>query len=140
MKKLIALCMFAIMMVSCESPLIVPPDEPILFTDITYSVEKTGTVEFADIIYGDIKKSNPNDPNELVWEYVLNPGTVLPKSFTVNTCTGHGVKLSALSTGHSGSSVILKIFDDGELVRTAEYESNGFLWGGIIEYFIPGPQ
>jgi hypothetical protein len=49
------------------------------------------------------------------------------------------VKLSAIASGNNGSTLVLKIFDDGVLVADTIYSSNGFLWGGILEYNIPNP-
>jgi hypothetical protein len=49
------------------------------------------------------------------------------------------VKLSAIASGHNGSTLVLKIFDNGVLVADTIYSSNGFLWGGILEYNIPNP-
>lgn len=140
MKKIILLSIVIIGMIGCEKgDIIIPPDDPELFTEITYEVIGTGDVEFAEITYGDLKYSDPNNPNLLVWEYESNQGSVLPQSYLTNTCVGHPVKLSAVASGHSGSTLVLKIFDDDVLVADTIYSSNGFLWGGTLEYNIPNP-
>ena len=64
---------------------------------------------------------------------------VLPQLYLANTCVGDPVKLSAISSGHNVSTLVLKIFNDGVLVADTIYSSNGFLWGGILEYNIPNP-
>ena len=119
----------------CE-PLEDPPPVE-YFTDITYEVVGTGTVEFSEITYGDLKYANQNYPDSLIWLSTTVSGAVLPWTKTINTCVGHPVKLSAISTGNRGSSIILRIYDDEDLVAEKTYESNGFLWGGILEYSIP---
>ena len=140
MKRIILLSIVLIGMIGCEKgDIIVPPDDPELFTDITYEVVGSGDVEFAEITYGDLKYSDPDDPNLLVWESVSNPGSVLPQSYLTNTCVGHPVKLSAIATGHRGSTLVLKIYNDGVVVADTTFSSNGFLWGGVLEYDIPNP-
>jgi hypothetical protein len=49
------------------------------------------------------------------------------------------VKLSAIATGHNGSTLVLKIYNDGVVVAETTYSSNGVLWGGVLEYNIPNP-
>jgi hypothetical protein len=139
MKRIILLSIVIIGMIGCEKGDIIPPDDPELFTDITYEVIGSGSVEYAEITYGDLKYSDSNNPNLLVWESVSNPGSVLPQSYLTNTCVGHPVKLSAIASGNNGSTLVLKIFDNGVLVADTTYSSNGFLWGGILEYNIPNP-
>ena len=140
MKKIILLSIVLIGMIGCEKgDIIVPPDDPELFTDITYEVIGSGDVEFAEITYGDLKFSDPDDPNLLVWESVSNPSSVLPQSYLTNTCVGHPVKLAAIAAGHIGSTLVLKIYNDDLLVADTIYSSNGVLWGGTLEYNIPNP-
>lgn len=139
MKKLIIALVIGLFFIGCEDT-ITPPDEP-LFFDITYEVTKTGDVEFAEINYGDMKTNVlTNYPDSLVWLNNTVSGAVLPWDITTTTCGGHPVKLSAISTGHSGSTIVLKIYKDDVVVAEKTYESNGFLWGGTLEYSIPRPQ
>jgi hypothetical protein len=106
------------------------------FTDITYEV--TGiNVTNADITYGDEKYSDANNPNLLVWLSTSESSALLPKVYASNTCVGHPVKLSAIAAGHSGASLTLRIKDSNKVVAEITYNSNGFLWGGILEYNIP---
>ena len=63
MKRIILLSIVIIGMIGCEKGDIIPPDDPELFTDITYEVIGSGSVEYAEITYGDLKYSDPNNPN-----------------------------------------------------------------------------
>ena len=136
MKNILTLlAIFSLLLFSCEKDDIIPPDDPELFTDITYEVVGEG-ITFSDINYGDLKYSLPNYPDSLHWEFIHLAGEDLPWSKTVNTCTGHPVKLTVTHFGDKGKSLTLKIFDDGVLVVDSTMVSNGIILGGI-QYNIP---
>jgi len=138
MKKLLFALFASFILFGCEDS-IVPPDDPELFTDITYQVNGNGIAAAGSITYGDLKYSNSNYPDSLIWEYVSVEDKTLPWAIVTNTCVGHPVKLSALASGNPGSSLQLRIFDGATLVAEKVYESNGFIWGGTLEYIIPNP-
>jgi len=138
MKKTLFALLIVVVLFGCED-IVTPPDDPQLFTDITYQVNGNGIATAGSITYGDLKYSNPNYPDSLIWEYVSVDDKTLPWAIQTNTCVGHPVKLSALASGNPGSSLQLRIFDDDVLVAEKVYESNGFLWGGTLEYIIPNP-
>jgi len=140
MKKIFGiLAIFSLILFSCEKNDIIPPDDPELFTDITYEVVGTGDLNPLTVNYGDLKYSLPNYPDSLVWETVTVTDVEVPWNKTVNTCTGHPVKIGVITTGKD-RTMTFNIYDDGVLVATKTFESNGFLWGGNLEYLIPNPQ
>ena len=46
--------------------------------------------------------------------------------------------MGAIVTG-KGRTMTFNIYDKDVLVATVTFESNGFLWGGDLEYDIPKP-
>jgi hypothetical protein len=140
MKKLILLAalLIGIFFIGCEKDIVPPPDDPELFTDITYEVIGSVNLNPLTVNYGDLKYSLPNYPDSLVWEVVTIDNVTVPWSKTVNTCTGHPVKIGVITAGKD-RTMTFNIYDDGVLVATETFESNGFLWGGNLEYNIPSP-
>jgi hypothetical protein len=139
MKNLILLLTLSALLVSCEKDEIIPPDTIEYFTDITYEVSYTGDNLTPNINYGDLKYSLPNYPDSLVWNYVTVSNAVLPWSKTFNTCVGHPVRMGAI-VGGTNRTMTFKIYNNAVLVASKTFESNGFLWGGNLEYNIPNPQ
>ena len=131
------LFIFSILLVGCEE-IEPPPDETEYFTDITYEVTQTGPELTPDITYGSWIYSDPNDPNTHVWEEKRAEDATLHWTKTVSTCKGHPVSMGAIVTGKD-RTMTFNIYDKDVLVATATYESNGFLWGGNLEYDIPKP-
>jgi len=139
MKKIILLSIVLIGMIGCEKgDIIVPPDETEYFTDITYEVTSTGDILTPDITFGSWIYSDPNDPNTLVWEEKRAEDAVLPWTKTVSTCKGHPVSMGAIVTGKD-RTMTFKIYNKDVRVAEETFESNGFLWGGTLEYNIPNP-
>ena len=138
MKKLVFLLALFILFVGCEKDVVIPPDETEYFTDITYEVTSTGDVLTPDITYGSWIYSDPNNPNTLFWQELRAEDAVLPWTKTVSTCKGHPVSMGAIVTG-KGRTMTFNIYDKDVLVATVTFESNGFLWGGTLEYDIPNP-
>jgi len=139
MKKIFGiLAIFSLILFSCEKDDIIPPDETEYFTDITYEVTGTGDPT-PDVTYGSWTYSLPNYPDSLVWQELRAVDVLLPWSKTVNTCKGHPVSMGAIVTGKD-MTMTFNIYDKDVLVATKTFESNGFLWGGNLEYNIPNPQ
>ena len=139
MKTLLALlAVFTLLFISCETEDIIPPDETEYFTDIKYEVTGTGDLT-PDVTYGSWTYSLPNYPDSLVWQELRAVDVLLPWSKTVNTCKGHPVSMGAIVTGND-MTMTFNIYDKDVLVATKTFESNGFLWGGNLEYNIPNPQ
>ena len=139
MKKIFGLlAIFSLLLFSCEKDDIIPPDDPELFTDITYEVIGTGDLNPLTVNYGDLKYRLPNFPDSLVWNVVTVEQVQVPWSKTVNTCTGHPVRIGVVTAGKD-RTMTFNIYDDGVLVATETFISNGFLWGGNLEYDIPNP-
>ena len=138
MKKLFILALFVILL-GCEK--VTQPPDDIEFTDIRYEVRgdflDDGILK-VNITYGDLKNCNPDYPNSylLCWDTVMHR---LPWTYTQTTRVGHPVRLSVISSGNRGASIIVRIIDGNHLVATQTYVSNGLIWGGIIEYNIPNP-
>ena len=126
-------------MIGCEKDITPPPDDPELFTDITYEVVGSVDLNPLTVNYGDLKYSLPNYPDSLVWNVVTVNTVSVPWSKTVNTCTGHPVRIGVITAGKD-RTMTFNIYDDGVLVATKTFVSNGFLWGGNLEYNIPNPQ
>jgi len=139
MKKIfITLAVLFLVMVSCEKTIDPPPDETEYFTDITYEVTQTGDELTPDITYGSWTYSLPNYPDSLVWQELRAEDVLLPWTKTVSTCKGHPVSMGAIVTGND-RTMTFNIYDKDVLVATKTFESNGFLWGGNLEYNIPNP-
>ena len=138
MKNLLFLLAFSVLLFSCETEDIIPPDETEYFTDITYEVTQTGAELTPDITYGSWTYSLPNYPDSLVWQELRAEDVLLPWSVTVSTCKGHPVSMGAIVTGND-MTMTFNIYDKDVLVATKTFESNGFLWGGNLEYLIPAP-
>ncbi|MFA5974518.1 MAG: hypothetical protein WC780_19365 [Lentimicrobiaceae bacterium] len=136
MKNLLCLLALSVLLFSCEKGDITPPDPIEYFTDITYEVTFTGASFTPTINYGDLKYSLPNYPDSLVWNYVTVSNAVLPWSKTVNTCVGHPVRIGAIVSG-TDRTMTFNIYNNAVLVASKTFESNGFLWGGNLEYNIP---
>lgn len=137
-KLLLALAVFALLLVSCEKTPIIPPDETEYFTDITYEVTQTGAELTPDITYGSWTYALANYPDSLVWQELRAEDVLLPWTKTVSTCKGHPVSMGAIVTGKD-RTMTFNIYDKEVLVATKTFESNGFLWGGNLEYDIPKP-
>jgi len=135
---IITLAVLFLVLVSCEKIIDPPPDETEYFTDITYEVTQTGDELTPDITYGSWVYSDPNDPNTLVWQELRAEDVTLPWSETVSTCKGHPVSMGAIVIGND-RTMTFNIYDKDVLVATKTFESNGFLWGGDLEYNIPNP-
>jgi len=139
MKKLLIALFMGLLLIGCEKDDIIPPDDPIeYFTDITYEVTQTGDVLTPDITYGSWIYSDPNNPNTLFWQELRAEDVSLPWTKTVSTCKGHPVSMGAIVTGND-RTMTFNIYDKDVLVATKTFESNGFLWGGNLEYDIPKP-
>jgi hypothetical protein len=138
MKNLLFLLAFSVLLFSCETEDIIPPDETEYFTDITYEVSSTGAELTPDITYGSWTYSLTNYPDSLVWQELRSEDVLLPWTNTVSTCKGHPVSMGAIVTGID-RTMTFKIYDKDLLVAEKTFESNGFLWGGNLEYDIPQP-
>jgi len=138
MKKVLFALLISFVLFGCEKDDIIPPDDPELFTEITYEVLGTGDLNPLTVNYGDLKYSLPNYPDSLVWEVVTVTEVEVPWSKTVETCTGHPVKIGVITSGKD-RTMTFNIYDGGVLVASETFESNGFLWGGNLEYNIPKP-
>lgn len=123
--------------VSCEEEDPPPPIE--YFTDITYEVIGTGGLNPLTVNYGDLKYGYPNYPDSLIWNVITEEDVEVPWSKTVNTCVGHPVKMGVITSGKD-KTMTFNIYDDEVLVATKTFESNGFLWGGTLEYNIPNHE
>jgi len=139
MKNLLFLLAFSVLLFSCETEDIIPPDETEYFTDITYEVTSTGAELTPDITYGSWTYALPNYPDSLVWQELRAEDVLLPwVSEEITTCKGHPVSMGAIVTGKD-RTMTFNIYDKDVLVATKTFESNGFLWGGELEYNIPKP-
>ena len=138
MKTLLIALFMGFILFGCENPDIIPPDETEYFTNITYEVTSTGAELTPDITYGSWTYSLPNYPDSLVWEELRAEDILLPWEATVSTCKGHPVSMGAIVTGKD-RTMTFNIYDKDVLVATKTFESNGFLWGGNLEYNIPKP-
>lgn len=129
-----------------------PTPRPDYFVDITFEVIGTN-VSGADVSYGDKKYVDCNNPSQLRWictgvspplgqcateDTPCTDNLTGPSwSHTYATCKGTGVKLGAVALGNPEGNLILKIKKDGNVVAQTQYDSNGFIWGGTLEYYIP---
>jgi len=139
MNRIILLSIVIIGMIGCEKgDIIIPPDDPELFTDITYEVTSIGAELTPDVTYGSWTYSLPNYPDSLVWQELRAEDVLVPWTKTVSTCKGHPVSMGAIVTGED-MTMTFNIYDKDVLVATKTFESNGFLWGGNLEYNIPNP-
>ena len=139
MKKVLFLLIMLISFVACTKNNGITSDSVEYFTNITYEVTSTGAVLTPNINYGDLKYSNSSYPDSLIWNVITVSSAVLPWSETVSTCVGHPVKIGAIVAGNN-RTMTFNIYNNKKLVATKTFESNGFLWGGNIEYNIPKPQ
>jgi len=139
MNRIILLSIVIIGMIGCEKGgIIIPPDDTELFTDITYEVTSIGAELTPDVTYGSWTYSLPNYPDSLVWQELRAEDVLLPWTKTVSTCKGHPVSMGAIVTGKD-MTMTFNIYDKDVLAATETFESNGFLWGGNLEYNIPNP-
>jgi hypothetical protein len=139
MNRIILLSIVIIGMIGCEKGgIIIPPDDPELFTDITYEATSIGAELTPDVTYGSWTYSLPNYPDSLVWQELRAEDVLLPWTKTVSTCKGHPVSMGAIVTGKD-MTMTFNIYDKDVLVATETFESNGLLWGGNLEYNIPNP-
>ena len=74
----------------------------------------------------------------MFWQELRAEDASLPWTKTVSTCKGHPVSMGAIVTGKD-RTMTFNIYDKDVLVATETFESNGFLWGGTLEYSIPNP-
>jgi len=139
MKKLLFIISLLVVALSSCEKIVDNPDPVEYFTNIKYEVTSTGDVLTPDINYGDLKYSDPNKPNELVWLSTTATDAKLPWTKTVNTCVGHPVRMGAI-VGGNNRTMTFKIYNNNVLVASKTFESNGFLWGGNLEYNIPQPK
>ncbi len=103
------------------------------WADIGFVVEGgNGVTHLNNITYGRID----TEGNWVEGFYSTTGPVDLPWSDEYTTCTGHSERLSAVSAQNTGS-IKLTINDDGNLGAQKEFTSNGFIWGGSIEYNIP---
>ena len=117
MKNLLFLLAFSVLLFSCETEDIIPPDETEYFTDITYEV--TGSDDLTpDITYGSWTYSLPNYPDSLVWQELRAEDVLLPWTKTVSTCKGHPVSIGAIQSGNKGATLTFNIYDKDVLVAT----------------------
>jgi hypothetical protein len=137
MKKLLFIISLLVVALSSCEKIVDNPDPVEYFTDITYKVTSTSVLT-PTINYGDLKYSDPNKPNELVWDVVTVTSAKLPWTKTVNTCVGHPVRIGSIVSG--GGTMTFEIYNNNVLVASKTFESNGFLWGGNLEYNIPQPK
>ncbi|MCL5018570.1 MAG: hypothetical protein M1416_02260 [Candidatus Pacearchaeota archaeon] len=142
-------------LVGCKFPTDVTPQpsptpRPDYFTNITFEVIGNN-VAGSSVSYGNLLYADCNDSTKKRWicpsvtgcvsDEVPCSGSInnFPWSYTYSTCKGHGVKLGAVSMGNPDGSLILRIKQDGNVVAQTQYDSNGVVWGGSLEYNIPGP-
>jgi hypothetical protein len=103
------------------------------WADIEFVVEGgNGVTNLSNITYGRIDSSG----NWVEGFYKTTGPVSLPWSDEYTTCTGHSERVSAVSAQNPGS-LTLTINDDKNFGAQKTFDSNGGIWGGSLDYYIP---